>query len=153
MDVSFKIEGLDQLHKASANMVQAVNKEVTKALFVSAQQVEKEAKLSIASGQKSGRVYQRGSVTHRASAPGEAPASDTGRLINSIASYLNSSKGLESFVVAGRGIVKYAAMLEFGTSKMAARPFLFPALEKSKAFIQERLNKAVRDAAIKSVKK
>jgi HK97 gp10 family phage protein len=153
MDFSFRIEGLDKLSKASDRVVAEVDKEVKKALFASAQYAEKEAKLSIASGQKSGRTYQRGTVTHRASAPGEAPASDTGRLINSISSHLNSVKGLESFVVAGRGIVKYARMLEFGTAKMAARPFMFPAFEKSKEWIQERLNKAVRTAAINASRK
>lgn len=31
-----------------------------------------------------GRVYKRGNVSHRASAPGEPPATNTGRLANSI---------------------------------------------------------------------
>jgi HK97 gp10 family phage protein len=153
VDFSFKIEGLDRLHKATANVVLEVNKEVEKALFASAVRVEKEAKLSITSGQKSGRTYTRGTITHRASAPGEAPASDTGRLVNSITSYVNKVSGLSAFVVAGRGIVKYARALEFGTTKMAARPFMFPAVEKSKAWIQERLNQAVRTAAINSTRK
>jgi hypothetical protein len=43
-------------------------------------------------------------------------------------------------------------MLEFGTRNMAARPFMFPALEKSKDWIRERLQQAVRRAAAKSVK-
>jgi hypothetical protein len=33
---------------------------------------------------KSGRTYKRGSKSHQASAPGEAPAIDTGNLVNSI---------------------------------------------------------------------
>ena len=45
---------------------------------------------------------------------------DTGRLANSINSYLNANEG-ESFVVAGRGLARYAPMLEFGTRKMRPR--------------------------------
>lgn len=151
MDFSVKIEGLDKLDRAMKGVPEAIDKELKITLFSCAKHVEGEAKKSITAGGKTGRIYQRRTVTHQASAPGEAPASDTGRLVNSINSYLNGSK-LESFVVAGRGLVKYAAMLEFGTRKMAARPFMFPALEKSKDWIRERLAAAVRKAAAKSVK-
>lgn len=150
MEFEFKVEGLDKLDRALKGVPELVAKELDVALFAAAKHVEAEAKKSIASGEKTGRVYKRRTVTHRASAPGEAPASDTGRLVNSITAY-PPQKG-ESTVVAGRGTVKYASMLEFGTSRMAARPFLFPALEKSKDWIRERLNKAVRTAAVKSLK-
>jgi HK97 gp10 family phage protein len=59
----------------------------------------------------------------------------------------------ESIVVAGRGLAKYAKALEFGTTKMSARPFLFPAAEKNRQWITDRLAKAVRDAAIKVTKR
>ncbi|WP_337187593.1 HK97-gp10 family putative phage morphogenesis protein [Phenylobacterium sp.] len=148
MEFSVKIEGLEKLDMAARHVQQNVQAELKKALYVSAQKVDAEAKKSIVSGQKSGRIYRRRSVLHQASAPGQAPASDTGRLVNSITSGLNPGK-LESFVVAGRGLVKYARMLEHGTIKMAARPFMFPALEKSKAWIAERLQRAVRAAIAK----
>jgi len=151
IEFSFKIEGLDRIENATQAVRDSVAAEIAKALYASAKQVETEAKKSILSGQKTGRIYKRGSVTHRASAPGESPASDTGRLVNSITA--NPAVDGEATVVAGRGSVKYAAMLEFGTSKIAARPFMVPAMEKSKAWIQERLNKAVRIAAAKSVGK
>lgn len=152
MEFSVQIEGLDRIGNATQQVRDNVAAEIRKALYASAQKVEAEAKKSIVSGEKTGRTYKRGGVLHKASAPGEAPASDTGRLVNSITSGVAPS-GSESFVVAGRGVVKYARMLEFGTFKMAARPFLFPALEKSKAWITERLNKAVRIAAAKSIRK
>jgi HK97 gp10 family phage protein len=151
MDFSVQIEGLDRIDNATRAMQESIQQEVRKALLASAKHVEKEAKQSILDGEKSGRVYKRRTVTHKASAPGEAPASDTGRLVNSINSYLNAGAN-ESTVVAGRGTVKYAAWLEFGTFKMPARPFMFPALEKSRDWIRERLASAVRKAAAKSVK-
>lgn len=125
-----------------------LKKEVEIALYASAKQVEKEAKQSILNGKKTGRIYKRRTVTHQASAPGEAPASDTGRLVNSINSYLVRA-AMEAIVVAGRGVVKYATMLEFGTRKMAARPFMHPALEKSRAWIQARIADATNRAIAK----
>jgi HK97 gp10 family phage protein len=153
MDFSVKVEGLDRLKGKLGVTPKLIRQEVSKALFVSAKHVEGEAKRSILNGQKSGRLYKRGkTVFHRASAPGEAPASDTGRLANSINSYLDST-ALGSFVVAGRGLAKYAPLLEFGTSKIAPRPFLFPALEQSKPFIQKRMNEAVDRAIAEAAKK
>ena len=42
-----------------------------------------EASSMVMDGQKSGRIYRRRGAEHQASAPGEAPASDTGRLVQS----------------------------------------------------------------------
>jgi Bacteriophage HK97-gp10, putative tail-component len=148
MDISFRIDGLDKIQNATRQVQVEVEKEIRKALFASAKRVEGEAKRSIAAGGKSGRVYKRGNVSHQASAPGEAPATDTGRLINSINPYQADTK-LESTVIAGRGTVKYASWLEYGTKHIAARPFMFPSLEKSRQWTQERLAKAVRDAVTK----
>ncbi len=155
MDFSFSIEGLERIEKASKKVQAEISNEMRKALYASALRVEKEAKTSIQAGGKTGRIYKRRGVEHKASAPGEAPATNTGRLVNSITSHFNSlsQSKMESFVVAGRGLVKYARMLEYGTAKMAARPFFFPAFEKSRNWIQERLNKAVRDGVIKSSRK
>ena len=83
-------------------------------------------------GPKSGRVYRRKSVVHRASAPGEAPAIDTGILRFSIAVKIGDSGLSATIGVHELTKVKYARPLEFGTQKMAARPFVFPALEKNK---------------------
>lgn len=62
---------------------------------------------------------------HRASAPGDGPAPDTGRLRQSI--------GVESPSPLIRRVgtnVKYALYLEFGTRKLAPRPFVRPAVEE-----------------------
>ena len=77
---------------------------------------------------KSGRVYVRGGRARTASAPGEMPAIDTTQLINSLQKRMISGKA--------RGVyftnLDYAPMLEYGTSKMAARPFMTPAADKAK---------------------
>lgn len=152
MEIKVEIDGLQRIDRASNAARKAIAEEIGKGLFAVAKKVEGEAKRSILNGQKSGRIYQRRSVTHQASAPGESPASDTGRLVNSINGTVETAKA-EAVVKAGSGAVKYARMLEFGTSKMAARPFFFPAVEKSRPWIIERLNKSLRDGLLKVVRR
>ena len=75
---------------------------------------------------KSGHWYGK----HQASAPGEAPAIDTSELVNSLGA--KALKRLVWIVWAG---AEYAIHLEYGTVKMAARPFMRPAAERiSKPF-------------------
>lgn len=63
--------------------------------------------------------------THTASAPGDAPAVDTGRLRGSIA-----ANQLAPYRWRVGTNVKYAAFLEFGTRRIAPRPFMRPSLEE-----------------------
>lgn len=93
-----------------------------------------EMKKSIASGTKSGKRYG----THTSSAPGQAPANWTGKLLNSIR--IQKTKGI-SFVYV---TAKYAEFLEFGTSKMRPRPFIIPAFLKTKKMILDRLKRIAR---------
>ena len=46
----------------------------------------------------------------------------------------------------------YAKFLEFGTSKMLPRPYMFPAMEKNKKKIKDRIKKAIQAAAKSSTK-
>lgn len=70
-----------------------------------------------------GRMYQRGkTVEHRASAPGEPPAPDTGRLRASVTTEV--VRGLGEVVGYVAVNTEYAAALELGTEKMKPRPYL-----------------------------
>lgn len=69
--------------------------------------------------------FTTGYKVHRASAPGEAPAIDTGHLVNS---FRVRMKDRTTAIVEVRA--EQAAALEFGTGRIAARPYLRPALEK-----------------------
>lgn len=82
---------------------------------------------------KSGREYGG----HVASAPGEAPAIDTGELINSIQTDIN---GLSATVGTNQ---EKAAHLEFGTAHIAARPFMEPAFEEAKPEFERELKEIV----------
>lgn len=82
------------------------------------------ARREIQTGSKTGRVYTRRSVRHQASAPGEYPATDTGFLVSSVIGEVLRDT-FEAVLSSG---VIYAKWLEFGTKKMAPRPFLVPTL-------------------------
>lgn len=78
----------------------------------------------ITHSQKSGRVYRRRGVEHQASAPGEPPANDLGDLVRSIEPPRPNASAL---AVTVRVTAAHARPLEYGTTKMAARPFARPA--------------------------
>lgn len=90
---------------------------------------------------KTGRIYRRRGVEHQASAPGEPPASDTGRLVQSIRTeyFPDELKGVLQASTA------YAAFLEFGTSRMEPRPFMRPAVSNKRADIEKTINDEVAD--------
>lgn len=69
----------------------------------------------------------------RRSAPKQAPAIDTGVLDNSLQGY--QFKPTEAVLVVN---TKYAEYLEYGTARMAARPFAVPATEYAIKEIQKR---------------
>ena len=107
------------------------------------QLIRGEAVKSIQTGMKSGRIYEKYNPrrTHKASAPGEAPASDTGNLVRNIRVEQKTKD-----IVNVESRANYSKFLEFGTSKMLARPFLFPAFEKSKSKILQATFKRVQKA-------
>lgn len=136
-----------------------LEREVERALELSlkgiAQLVANDAKRAVARGPKTGRVYTKrfktnrqtgrifpteDRVPHQASAPGEAPATDSGKLVGSIVA---DAKGLEAFIEARS---QYAVHLEYGTRGMAARPFLRPAVERNRERTLILLRQAVQTA-------
>ena len=106
------------------------------------QLIRGEAIKSIQTGSKSGVMYQMYNPRreHRASAPGEAPASDTGNLVSKII-----VKQKDANVTNVESNANYSAYLEYGTSKMEARPFMLPAFEKSKKPIINAVFKRVKN--------
>ena len=73
---------------------------------------------------KSGRIYKRGQKIHQASAPGEAPAIDTGLLANSI--QVTDYGRLGAMVYTN---TEYAEVLELGGRRILPRPYMRPAVE------------------------
>ena len=81
----------------------------------------------------SGRVYKTPRGTHQASAPGESPARLTGRLQESV----KAKKVTPRVWTVGPDPSAfpdefYPSFLEFGTDRIAPRPFMRPAIERFK---------------------
>jgi len=72
------------------------------------------------------------------SAPGEPPGLDTGFLRNSV--QVDEVTPTEAFLGAH---TEYAEPLEFGTSRMAARPFMRPALDQHEREILDAVRSTV----------
>ncbi|CAB4176540.1 phge_HK97_gp10, phage protein, HK97 gp10 family [uncultured Caudovirales phage] len=134
--------GKDALKKRLKTLGEQSLKEVRIALNSAALAVERTAKTSVQRGTKSGRIYKRKGIVHRASAPGEPPASDTGYL----AAHITTVLDLDGLGANVESQAEYSRYLEFGTAKMGARPFLFPAFEQNKDRIKANLSAAIKRA-------
>jgi HK97 gp10 family phage protein len=120
---------IDRLVRQLSRVHDEMRKEVTKLIAKTALAIEATAKKSM-SQMGQGRWYTgrgKGRGDHRASAPGDPPATDTGRLRASIRTDLSELTRLSATVGTE---VAYGRFLEFGTANMAARPWLRPAYEK-----------------------
>lgn len=98
--------------------------------------VQADAQISITTGAVSGKG-------HVPSRPGEPPNNDTGALANSIE--VQPLNDLAARVIVG---ADYGLALEFGTSKMAERPYMRPAVKKN----DPKGKAAMRTAVVRVIK-
>ncbi|KPH66063.1 HK97 gp10 family phage protein [Novosphingobium sp. ST904] len=106
-------------------------REVGKALFAAGEMIQVEAQISITAGAVSGKK-------HVPSAPGQAPNNDTGTLAGNI-----ETNQTAPLVVEVSSNAPYAGDLEFGTSKMAARPYMAPARDAKRKEVEQLVRRAV----------
>ena len=118
--MAVEVEGLDRLTQKLLKLPSATTKALKRQIALGAILVQSEAIKSISKGARSGVKFKRGGKTGQRSAPGEFPKTDTGRLVASIKT--ESSAGGLIFRVGTN--LRYGRHLEFGTLKMAARPWL-----------------------------
>lgn len=95
-------------------------RQIGAALYAGGQEIEVEAALSITNGAVSG-------ASHTPSSPGQPPNADTHLLDRSIETNVVGELRVEVSANA-----PYAAALEFGTSKVAERPFMRPAAARKR---------------------
>jgi HK97 gp10 family phage protein len=105
-----------------------------KALYATADAVAVDAAISITTGAVSGKG-------HVPSSPGSPPNADTHMLDRSIEAALVSP-----LVATATANAPYAAALEYGTSKMAERPYMRPAALKNRDTLRENIAAVVRQA-------
>lgn len=129
------LEGLEGLQESLKALGEAVSENLPKALLAGGYVLESKIKIDMAAP-KSGRVYGK----HTASAPGESPAIDTSDLANSV---MTEADGEDVLVGTNN---EYAEPLEFGTVRMAARPFMGPAAETYKDDVQAAAQAVIKAA-------
>lgn len=137
MRLQVEIDGLSQLTRQLADLVGDAEAVMTETITRVVTDTRANAVQGIQRGPATGAVRRDGS---RASAPGQFPMSDTGRLANSVEFNLPTAGRLTGEV--GTNVI-YGRYLEFGTSRMAARPWLLPSFEKAKVGVEARLKKAI----------
>jgi HK97 gp10 family phage protein len=127
----------------AGNIAEEIARDIDKLEQELAYRIVEESRALMDSSTPHGRLYRRGrfmarqsrglsgsrargpgSRIHRASAPGQPPAEDTGKLYREI-----TVRRLKSGHYRVRFGARYAGYLEFGTSRMAARPFVLPAID------------------------
>lgn len=112
---------------------------IGRALFAAGERIAVEAQLSITRGAVSG-------ANHVPSSPGEAPNQDSGVLSGNIETVQK-----KPLVVEVSSNAPYSSDLEFGTSRMASRPFMRPARDKeeknARAIVAKALDKFIRSVA------
>ena len=129
--IKSKLEGLKGLQARFLKM--RVGMETSQAALRGGMKVQSEAVMLVQRGPASGLVYTRGKIKHQASAPGEAPMSDTGNLASNIV--LDFIREGHAQYVVVRSRAPYSKALEYGTKNMEPRPFLGPAYSKHKESI------------------
>ena len=144
--MKMKIEGMEELNKNLARISSKFESEATTLVNRTAQNIRNTAIRSIQKQSPGGETYEKYKPrrTHVASAPGQSPNTDTGRLAGSIRAV--ESSGTPTAYVAA--LADYAAHLEFGTRNMAARPFMTPAVEAER----DKFRKGIDDLTAKATR-
>lgn len=133
-----KITGADRHLKRLRNAAN-IARDVAAALYSAGQDIEIEAERSITEGSISGKG-------HIPSLPGQPPNRDTGELDRNIETTIQSQSPPTIHVTSN---APHSADLEYGTSKMAERPFMRPATEKNRKKVGQKVAAAVRIAVRK----
>jgi HK97 gp10 family phage protein len=123
-------------------LADTIVRELSRDLFGIAEIVAVEAQVSITAGASSGRKTKK--HAHVVSRPGEPPNQDSGTLAGNI-----EVNQIKSLVVEISSNAPYSAALEFGTSKMAARPFMEPARRSTEPRVRQLTAQAVNRAVRK----
>ena len=147
-DVKIEINGLKEVQDAIRAYQGDISKQLGLIVNAAALEAVSDVRRAIQGPPKTGREYSRGrDKIHRASAPGQAPATDTGTLVSSI---YNEDRSRNAKAIGSR--LPYAFYLEFGTFKMDARPSWVPAVERAIPKMLKRVQIAIAKAKARAEK-
>lgn len=126
---------------------ESINDNLEKAMNICGEKIRSDIQDSMSHTPRNMDVgYHTGSKTkiHHPSLPENPPAPDTGNLRQSIRYEVNNEYNrVVGIVGSTQKNPDYAFWLEWGTSKMAPRPWLRPAMRKNNQFIKNTIAKAV----------
>lgn len=144
MSVTLRLEGTEALNRALRRLDADARKEVKKAVDATGLSLRGTIVKKYQRGPATGEVYQKYNPrrTHQASAPGEAPATDTGRLASSVT--IEDTGPIEIEVGTE---VEYGPYLEFGTRDIDPRPNWVPSVQEEEPKYVRRVEAAIRRAA------
>ena len=133
----------DYLSKVAPN----IDGELEKTIALCCDKVRSDIQYSMAHTQRNmtkSYYTNNSSIPHHPSLPGNPPARDTGNLTNSIRWEIHN-EGKEVYGIVGSSQLdeNYAVYTEYGTTKMAPRPWLRPAMEKNNQWIRKSIANAV----------
>lgn len=143
------VDGTEQLKANFAALAAQLGPIVAKAAFKAGRAVQSRTIKRIQKPQGVGQWvtrYHAGQAPyqHLASAPGQAPNTDTGELVRGVQVEV---RGGNVFVGVESSQDEKANALEFGTTdgRLLPRPFLYPSLEESREDIEKMLADAVAE--------
>lgn len=147
---------LDQFSKYLSQVAPQIEDNMNKSIKLCCEKVRSDIQESMAKTERDmSKTYFTNNKTkaHHPSLPGNPPAPDTGNLRNSIR-YEVHSEGSEIYGVVGstQKDPDYAVFTEYGTNKMAPRPWLRPAMQKNNEWIRKSMANAVANT-LKGVNK
>lgn len=135
-----QIDGADDLIKALQRLGADGERAAAQVVQATAIEVRGDIVKRYQRGPKTGIVYEKTNPnrTHQASAPGEAPATDTGRLANATTYKMTGKLSAEVSNEA-----QYSEWLEFGTQHIKPRPAWVPAVEAARPKYRKRMETAL----------
>lgn len=145
MKAKVEVTGVAELRKNMQKLAKDMGAARARALIRSAELVRGEvvkAIQDVSQGEQVVRSRAGGDqYPHTASAPGDAPNTDTGALARSV-----SVEIVRKDAYVG-STLPYAGHLEFGTRRMKARPVFHPTLRKNRKAIQDIFTEETRKEA------
>lgn len=147
-DYGVEVQGTEEVARNMAKLAKKYGQAAVEGAIAAAELVRSDAIRSV-QDQSPGEIVERsraggGTYEHTAAKEGEAPNTDTGRLVQSIQVDV---QGKAVFVGSS---LDYAGWLENGTRRMGARPWLFPALERNKKEVEKLIGQKIKKVSVQS---
>lgn len=149
MNTSVKVTGTKELEESMAALAKRYDRATVQAAIGAGEIIRGKAIRSIqdiSNGESQARARLGGATRNViVSKEGDAPNTDTGTLVASIQVDVTAT-----YVFVGSSL-SYATWLEFGTRNMSARPWLYPAVEKSRADIYKHFKLKINNVTRKGL--